>query len=152
MLQKFTKHIQTNFPVLAKSRFYVAVSGGIDSMVLLHLFQHFKYTFGVLHCNFKLRGDESDGDMQFIQEYADENKLNLKIGFFETAQIAKESKLSIQETARMLRYNWFYEQMEEIIIRSEIPAEDGEPDFMLMKDSARAIPTDTKIINSPDLE
>jgi hypothetical protein len=47
---------------------------------------------------------------------------------------------------------WFYEQMEEIIIRSEIPAEDGEPDFMLMKDSTRAIPTDTKIINSPDLE
>jgi hypothetical protein len=42
--------------------------------------------------------------------------------------------------------------MEEIIIRSEIPAEDGEPDFMLMKDSTRAIPTDTKIINSPDLE
>lgn len=113
MIQKFTKHIQTNFPFLAKSRFYIAVSGGIDSMVLLHLFQHFKYTFGVLHCNFKLRGDESDGDMRFIHDYADENRLNLRIGFFETAEIAKQNKMSIQETARQLRYNWFYEQMEE---------------------------------------
>ena len=113
MLQKFTKHIQTNFPFLAKSRFYIAVSGGIDSMVLVHLFQHFQYEFGLLHCNFKLRGDESDGDMKFIHDYAESNNLNLRIGFFETAEIAKQNKMSIQETARLLRYNWFYEQMEE---------------------------------------
>ena len=113
MLQKFTKHIQTNFPFLAKSSFYIAVSGGIDSMVLVHLFQHFQYEFGLLHCNFKLRGDESDGDMQFIHDYAESNNLNLRIGFFETAEIAKQNKMSIQETARLLRYDWFYEQMEE---------------------------------------
>lgn len=113
MLQKFTKHIQTNFPFLAKSRFYVAVSGGIDSMVLVHLFQQFDCAFGLLHCNFKLRGDESDGDMQFIHDYAEANNLNLRIGFFETDEIAKQNKMSIQETARLLRYNWFNEQMEE---------------------------------------
>lgn len=114
MLQKFTKHIQTHFPFLEHSRFYIAVSGGIDSMVLVHLFQHFRYEFGILHCNFKLRGDESDGDMRFIHDYCDENQLHLRIGFFETAEIAQQNKMSIQETARHLRYNWFYEQMEEM--------------------------------------
>jgi tRNA(Ile)-lysidine synthase len=113
MLKKFTKHIETNFPFLHHSRFYIAVSGGIDSMVLVHLFQHFKYEFGLLHCNFKLRGEESDADMRFVADYADENNLNLRIGFFQTYEIAKELKISIQVAARELRYKWFYEQMEE---------------------------------------
>lgn len=113
MLQEFKKHIHTNFPFLSKKRFYIAVSGGIDSMVLVHLFQHFQFEFGLLHCNFKLRGDESDADMRFIHDYCEENTLHLRIGFFETEAIAKYTKKSIQETARNLRYNWFYEQMEE---------------------------------------
>lgn len=113
MFQKFKNHLQTNFPFLENSRFYIAVSGGIDSMVLVHLFQHFQYEFGLLHCNFKLRGDESDADMRFIHDYCDKNNLHLRIGFFETEAIAKHTKRSIQETARDLRYNWFYEQMEE---------------------------------------
>ncbi|MES2747707.1 MAG: tRNA lysidine(34) synthetase TilS [Bacteroidota bacterium] len=113
MLKKFTNHITTNFPFLKDSRFYIAVSGGIDSMVLVHLFQQLEYEFGLLHCDFKLRGEESDADMQFIQDYAEKNNLHLQIGFFETKKIAKEIKESIQVTARNLRYNWFYEQMEE---------------------------------------
>lgn len=113
MLEKFAKNLKENFPFIHKCKFYIAVSGGIDSMVLLHLFQHFPFTFGVLHCNFKLRGEESDADMRFIHDYCEENRLQLKIGFFETELIAKELKMSIQETARNLRYNWFYEQMEE---------------------------------------
>ena len=113
MLDKFKKHLQTNFSFLAKRRFYIAASGGIDSMVLVHLFQHFQYEFGLLHCNFKLRGDESDADMRFIQDYSKANNLQLRIGFFETEAIAKQTKKSIQETARTLRYNWFYEQLEE---------------------------------------
>lgn len=113
MLKKFTQHLKDHFPFLAHSRFYLAVSGGIDSMVLVHLFQHFRYEFGLLHCNFKLRGEESDADMRFLHDYAADNNLNLRIGFFETKQIAEEMKESVQVTARMLRYNWFYEQMEE---------------------------------------
>jgi tRNA(Ile)-lysidine synthase len=113
MLTKFQNHIITNFPFLLKSRFFIAVSGGIDSMVLVHLFQHFRFEFGLLHCNFKLRGDESDADMRFIHDYAEANNLQLKIGFFETEKIAKEMKVSIQVAARELRYQWFYEQMEE---------------------------------------
>ena len=113
MLEKFAKNLKDNFPFIHKCKFYIAVSGGIDSMVLLHLFQHFPFKFGVLHCNFKLRGEESDADMRFIHDYCEENKLQLRIGFFETEMIAKELKESIQVTARNLRYNWFYEQMEE---------------------------------------
>ncbi len=114
MIQKLTHHIQNNFPFLEKCRFFLAVSGGIDSMVLVHLFQHFNFEFGLLHCNFKLRGEESDDDMKFIHDYCEQNTLNLRIGFFETESIAKHMKKSIQETARILRYNWFYEQMEEM--------------------------------------
>ncbi|MQP24357.1 tRNA lysidine(34) synthetase TilS [Flavobacterium sp. LMO8] len=113
MLIKFTKHIQSHFSFLQRDKFYIAVSGGIDSMVLLHLFQHFQFSFGVLHCNFKLRGEESDADMRFIHDYCEENNIQLRIGFFETEMIAKELKESIQVTARKLRYNWFYEQMVE---------------------------------------
>ncbi|NHM02586.1 tRNA lysidine(34) synthetase TilS [Flavobacterium difficile] len=113
MLQKFQNHIQQSFSFLKDKKFYIAVSGGIDSMVLVHLFQHFQFEFGLLHCNFKLRGEESDADMRFIQDYAEANSLQLKIGFFETAQIAKESKISIQVAARELRYQWFYQQMKE---------------------------------------
>ena len=114
MQKKFHKHIQQHFPFLAKCRFYIAVSGGIDSMVLVHLFQHYQYEFGLLHCNFKLRGDESDGDMRFIHDYSEENTLHLRIGFFETMQYAKQNKVSTQVAARELRYEWFYEQMEEM--------------------------------------
>jgi len=113
MLEKFAKNLKENFPFVGSSRFYIAVSGGIDSMVLVHLFQHFPFAFGLLHCNFKLRGAESDADMQFIHDYCDENKLQYKIGFFETSAVAEQRKVSIQLAARDLRYNWFYEQMEE---------------------------------------
>ncbi|MCZ8196140.1 MAG: hypothetical protein O9267_00870 [Flavobacterium sp.] len=76
------------------------------------------------------------------------NSLNLYINLRDIP-VKKVEKILAEINVELY---WFYEQMEEIIIRSEIPAEDGEPDFMLMKDSTRAIPTDAKIINSPDLE
>lgn len=76
------------------------------------------------------------------------NSLNLYINLRDIP-VKKVEKILAEINVELY---WFYEQMEEIIIRSEIPAEEGEPDFMLMKDSTRAIPTDTKIINSPDLE
>ena len=76
------------------------------------------------------------------------NSLNLYINLRDIP-VKKVEKILAEINVELY---WFYEQMEEIIIKSEIPAEDGEPDFMLMKDSTRAIPTDAKIINSPDLE
>lgn len=112
MFQKFKNHIQANFSYLLKSQFYIAVSGGIDSIVLVHLFQQLNSNFELLHCNFQLRGEESNADMHFVQTFAETNNLSVKVALFETEKIAEQNRLSIQETARLLRYSWFYEQME----------------------------------------
>ncbi len=113
MLEKFKKHLETNFQYLKESKFYVATSGGIDSMVLVHLLQKSDYHFGMLHCNFYLRGDESVGDMKFVEAYGDKFLIPYSVGHFQTKEYAKEFKLSIQVAARKMRYDWFYEQMEE---------------------------------------
>ncbi len=87
----------------------LAISGGIDSMVMLHLFQKTSFTFRVAHCNFQLRGDESERDMNFVQNYCLENQIEYDIVRFDTISFAKTNKLSIQMAARELRYNWFKE-------------------------------------------
>ena len=84
MLEKFKKHLKINFPQLKNIKFYVAVSGGIDSMVLVHLLQKSDYYFGMLHCNFNLRGIESDGDMKFVEDYGDKFLIPYSIGHFQT--------------------------------------------------------------------
>lgn len=113
MLTKFQNHIITNFPFLLKSRFFIAVSGGIDSMVLVHLFQQVGYPFAMLHCNFQLRGKESDDDMRFVMKYGDKYLIPWSVGHLDTKGYAKEMKVSIQVAARELRYDWFYEQLKE---------------------------------------
>ena len=85
------------------------MSGGLDSMVLTHLFQQLDYGFALAHCNFQLRGIESFEDQKFVQNYADENKIQVFITQFDTEAFAKDYKLSTQVAARELRYNWFYE-------------------------------------------
>ncbi len=86
----------------------VAVSGGLDSMVLLHLFQQSVLQIAVAHCNFKLRGIESDGDEQMVVDYCKKNNIKCFSQSFDTASIAAEtSGENIQLTARRLRYQWF---------------------------------------------
>ena len=113
MLIKFKNHIITNFPFLLKSRFFIAVSGGIDSMVMVHLFQSIGFPFAMLHCNFQLRGKESDGDMKFVMNYGDKYLIPWSVGHLDTKGYAKEMKVSIQVAARELRYDWFYDQLKE---------------------------------------
>ena len=78
-------------------------------MVMLHLFKEAGYSVGVAHCNFQLRGLESFEDQKFVQNYADESKIQIFITQFDTEAFAKDYKLSTQVAARELRYNWFYE-------------------------------------------
>lgn len=111
MLLKFENHINKNFPFLQKSKFFLAVSGGIDSMVMVDLFQKLDYSFTMLHCNFQLRSNESDDDMKFIQDYGDTNSIPYSVVHFETEEYAKKMKVSIQVAARELRYAWFFEQL-----------------------------------------
>jgi tRNA(Ile)-lysidine synthase len=113
MLNKLRLHLNTSFPFLKGKSLFLAVSGGMDSMVLLDLFQQLDYEIAVLHCNFSLRDLESDGDAEFLNEYCENQQIPLFIKKFDTNQFAKEAKLSIQVAARKLRYDWFYEQLEE---------------------------------------
>lgn len=112
MLDKLKKHISQNFPFLEKSQLLLASSGGIDSMVMVHLFKELGYAIALAHCNFQLRGLESFGDQNFIQEYANANEIPLFLTQFDTEAFAKDYKLSTQIAARELRYNWFYELLE----------------------------------------
>jgi tRNA(Ile)-lysidine synthase len=109
MIEQFAKHIKTNFPFLANGPFYIAVSSGIDSMVLVHLCQQLHLDFEILHCNFQLRGVESDGETQFIESFCHSNGIPIHTKYFDTNTIAVNTKESIQITARNLRYQWFQE-------------------------------------------
>ena len=112
MLNKFKKHIDQNFPFLENSKLLLATSGGIDSMAMVHLLHQLKCSIALSHCNFQLRGVESFGDQNFVQEYANTNEIPLFLTQFDTEAFANDYKLSIQIAARKLRYNWFYELLE----------------------------------------
>ena len=109
MLTKFQHHIEQNFAQLKDNKLLLAVSGGVDSMVLLDLFYKLKFDICIAHCNFQLRGKESDADEMFVREICQESYIPYFINSFETIDFAKENKLSIQLAARKLRYDWFQE-------------------------------------------
>ena len=109
MLTKFQHHIEQNFPQLKDKKLLLAVSGGIDSMVLMHLFQQLNYDIKIAHCNFQLRGKESDADELFVKVKSEKLKVKSYFIRFDTENYSKENKLSIQLAARKLRYQWFQE-------------------------------------------
>ena len=112
MIQQFQNHINQNFPQLANKKIIIATSGGLDSMVLLHLFQNLNQKIAIAHCNFQLRGIESLEDQNFVQNYAVANEIPIFITQFDTENFAIDYKLSTQVAARNLRYDWFYELLE----------------------------------------
>ncbi|MBD3725133.1 MAG: tRNA lysidine(34) synthetase TilS, partial [Flavobacteriaceae bacterium] len=111
MLNQFQNHIQTQFPFLKESRFFIAVSGGIDSMVLVDLLRKLNYNFSILHCNFQLRGEESEVETQFLRDFCRENQIHYILRYFDTNEYAEVHKLSTQLAARELRYSWFQEKL-----------------------------------------
>jgi tRNA(Ile)-lysidine synthase len=92
-----------------KSKLLLAVSGGLDSMVLLAIMQQLKLNIGVAHCNFSLRGEESDADEEFVKHQANSLKITCFSKRFDTEKYANTTKKSIQVAARELRYQWFQE-------------------------------------------
>lgn len=113
MLSKFQKQLSENLPFLREKKLLLAISGGIDSVVLAYLLQQLDYDISLAHCNFKLRGIESDGDEEFIRDFASKNELELFVTSFDTESFAKDNKFSIQVAARQLRYIWFHQLLEE---------------------------------------
>ena len=89
--------------------FVLAISGGIDSMVLANLFLINNLNFSIAHCNFQLRGKESDDDELFINKWCSEKDIKLYNKKFSTEDYCKNNKLTIQMGARELRYEWFRE-------------------------------------------
>ena len=89
--------------------FVLAISGGVDSMVLANLFLINNLKFSIAHCNFQLRGKESDDDELFINKWCSEKDIKLYNKKFTTEDYCKNNKLTIQMGARELRYEWFRE-------------------------------------------
>ena len=89
--------------------FVLAISGGVDSMVLANLFLINNLNFSIAHCNFQLRGKESDDDELFIKKWCSEKDIKLYNKKFSTEDYCKNNKLTIQMGARELRYEWFRE-------------------------------------------
>lgn len=87
----------------------LAVSGGVDSMAMAHLFLSCKIPMAVAHCNFGLRAEESDKDEQLVAEWCKTNSVTFHVARFDTKQKTVEWKKGTQETARILRYEWFEE-------------------------------------------
>lgn len=105
MLEDFKKFISSlNLP---HANFGVAISGGIDSVVLCELCAQMNISFFLVHCNFKLRGEESERDERFVRSLAKKYNVAILIKEFDTKKYATGKKCSIQVAARELRYQWF---------------------------------------------
>ena len=113
MLHKFTEHIAINFPFLKDKKLLIAISGGLDSVVLNHLLTLLNYDISLAHCNFNLRGTESDLDEKFVKNITQKSSNQIFIKSFQTESYSKEHKLSTQIAARNLRYTWFQKLVKE---------------------------------------
>ncbi len=107
MLEQIAKYIQDNNLANKGTPILVACSGGVDSMVLVDIFLKLDFKIAMAHCNFQLRGEESDEDENFIRTYAEKNNIPLFVNRFETIAYKKNAKISTQMAARDLRYEWF---------------------------------------------
>ncbi|AJA69113.1 tRNA lysidine(34) synthetase TilS [Myroides odoratimimus] len=109
MFNQFKLHIENNFRELLEEPLLLAVSGGIDSIVLVHLCHKLGLDITIAHCNFHLRGEDSNGDQEFVEQLGEELSIPVFVAEFDTVQYATEHKVSIQIAARELRYDWFRE-------------------------------------------
>jgi tRNA(Ile)-lysidine synthase len=109
MLTAFESYMAQNRLLQPGERALLAVSGGVDSMAMCRLFQLAKRPFAVAHCNFQLRGAASVEDEAFVAAWAKAAGVPFYSVRFATADFAEKNKLSIQEAARKLRYEWLFE-------------------------------------------
>src|SRR4051812_32121665 len=108
LLQRFKEFIQQQDLFHQKDKVIVAVSGGVDSVVLCELCKRSGYDFTIAHCNFQLRGQESERDEEFVTELGKKYNVEVLVKKFDTEKYAEENKKGIQEAARDLRYEWFF--------------------------------------------
>ncbi len=107
MYYRFVQNIENECLFDKKDKLLLGVSGGVDSVVLSHLISRYGNDFALAHCNFNLRGDESDGDESFVERFAEDLGVKFYLTSFETNDFAEEMGISIEMAARKLRYDWF---------------------------------------------
>ncbi len=107
MLEQFLQFIQKKELFRASDALLLAVSGGIDSVAMAHLFAQTSFNFAIAHCNFGLRGKASDEDEAFVRNVAAKYEVPCFVEHFTTEKYAADEKISIQMAARDLRYTWF---------------------------------------------
>ena len=113
MKEKVRKYIEANQILTPDGLVLVAVSGGADSIALLIVLQQLGYSVQALHCNFHLRGKESDRDERFVSAFCRQKDIPLLIRHFDTREYAAQHNISIEMAARDLRYEWFYQVLAE---------------------------------------
>ncbi len=109
MMDSFLTFVNEHRLNLSTTPTLLAVSGGVDSMVMAELFRRTGFPFAVAHCNFGLRGHESDADDRFVRQWAEDVGVPCHIRHFDTQHEADSRHISIQMAARDLRYAWFDE-------------------------------------------
>ncbi len=109
MLPAFEEHIHNDLSFLKGKKLLIAVSGGVDSIVLTHLLNKLQFTISLAHCNFHLRGKDSDMDEVSVKTEASKLNIPCFITHFDTKYYATSKGISIQMAARELRYTWFDE-------------------------------------------
>ena len=114
MIDQFQAYINRYNLLTEGDKLILAISGGIDSMVLADMLLKAKVEFVVAHCNFHLRGVESDGDEKFVRDYAERNGIQCFVKHFDTEKYAAEQGISIEMAARDLRYSWFEELRQQL--------------------------------------
>ena len=113
MKNKILTYINKESLLKRGEKVIVTCSGGADSIFLLHILNKLGFDCVVAHCNFHLRGEESDRDENFVREFCEKENLTLLVEHFDTKKYAAENKLSIEMAARELRYTWFEKVREE---------------------------------------
>ncbi|WP_026896953.1 tRNA lysidine(34) synthetase TilS [Daejeonella oryzae] len=108
-LERFLSFIKQHALFGESERILLAVSGGRDSVLMSHLFKQAGYHFGIAHCNFNLRGEESIADEEFSSDLAFKLDVPFYGTSFKTEEYARENHISIQMAARDLRYQWLEE-------------------------------------------
>ncbi|WP_316793453.1 tRNA lysidine(34) synthetase TilS [Pedobacter frigoris] len=108
-LKNFKHFIQQHMLFAEHEKILLAVSGGKDSVLMAHLFKHCGYQFGIAHCNFGLRADESQRDESFVHLLAATLGVPFHVTHFKTKDYAAQQRVSTQMAARTLRYEWFEE-------------------------------------------
>ena len=107
LFEQFLQYVENEKLFQPVDRLLVAVSGGVDSVVLCDLCKKAGFYFAIAHCNFRLREEESDSDEQFVKALAGKYNVEVFVKRFDTESYATKNKLSIQVAARNLRYDWF---------------------------------------------